>query len=219
MFISLINDCKLRKGEMLWLHYQNTAQIPSLVTTYIASDLVQSPLVSCLDYCNRLLPNCSALPHLLSEWFCYNINQAMPLFCSKLSNGVPLHSKKKPISLPELPSAYTIQPSLFVCSHTEKKYPNPMRCHSQADTLAAHFIGWEFLVVWFMAGPVDSMVVCSLSYFLQCKIVLLVKRHAVKDPMVINQIFCKSLDSDTGGGGVNGGQEKQVHKPNSYQFQ
>lgn len=113
MFISLINDCKLRKGEMLWLHYQNTAQILSLVTTYIASDLAQSPLVSCLDYCNRLLPNCSALPHLLSEWFCYNINQAMPLFCSKLSNGVPLHSKKKPISLPELPNAYTIQPSLF----------------------------------------------------------------------------------------------------------
>lgn len=69
-----------------------------------------------------------------------------------------------------------------------------------------------------MAGPVDSMVVCSSSYFFQCKIVLLVKRHVVKETMMINQVIHRSLDSGTGGGGVNHGQEKQVRKQNSYQF-
>lgn len=34
-----------------------------------------------------------------------------------------------------------------------------------------------------------------------------------------NQVFCESLDSGTGDNGVNGEQEKQIHKQNSYQSQ
>lgn len=35
--------------------------------------------------------------------------------------------------------------------------------------------------------------------------------------MMINQVFCESLDSSTGGGSDNSGQEKQVHRQSSYQ--
>lgn len=70
-----------------------------------------------------------------------------------------------------------------------------------------------------MAGPVDSMVVCPLTHLLQCKMVLLVKIYVTKDSMMVSQVFCEPLDGGTGGGGVNSGQEEQVHKQNLCQSQ
>ena len=63
-----------RNAFLFWLYYQNIAKIQSLVTAYSTSDLAHSPIISCLDHCNKA-PSCSGLTHLQSEWFCYNINQ------------------------------------------------------------------------------------------------------------------------------------------------
>lgn len=70
--------------------------------------------------------------------------------------------------------------------------------------------------MWFMVGPVDSMVVCPLLYLLQYKMVLLVKGHIMRAHRMTNKTFCESLNSGTGGGGSNCRQEKQTHKQNSY---
>lgn len=70
-------------------------------------------------------------------------------------------------------------------------------------------------MMWFMVGPVDSMVVCPLLYLLQYKMVLLVKEHVIRDHRMTNQTFCESLNSGTGGGGSNCRQENKPTN-NSY---